>query len=31
VAAYSLQNPVGDVVGILDAFEIEAADIVGHD
>ena len=31
VAAYSLQNAVGDVVGILDAFGIQAADIVGHD
>ena len=31
VAAYSLQNAVGDVVGILDASGIEAADIVGHD
>jgi pimeloyl-ACP methyl ester carboxylesterase len=31
VAAYSLQNAVGDVVGILDAFDIDAADIVGHD
>ena len=31
VAAYSLQNAVGDVVGILDAFGIDAADIVGHD
>ena len=28
VAAYSLQNAVGDVVGILDAFGIDAADIV---
>jgi pimeloyl-ACP methyl ester carboxylesterase len=31
VAAYSLQNAVGDVIGILDAFDIGAADIVGHD
>ena len=31
VAAYSLQNAVGDVVGILDPSGIEAADIVGHD
>jgi pimeloyl-ACP methyl ester carboxylesterase len=31
VAAYSIQNAVGDVVGILDAHGIEAADIVGHD
>ena len=31
VAAYSLQNAVGDVLGILDAFGIDAADIVGHD
>ena len=31
VAAYSLQNAVGDVVGILDAFGIDAAGIVGHD
>jgi hypothetical protein len=31
VAAYSLQNAVDDVVGILDAFDIDAADIVGHD
>ena len=31
VAAYSLQNAVGDVVGILDAFGIDEADIVGHD
>jgi len=31
VTAYSLQNAVGDVVGILDAFGIEGADIVGHD
>ena len=31
VIAYSLQNAVGDVVGILDAFGIDAADVVGHD
>jgi pimeloyl-ACP methyl ester carboxylesterase len=31
VTTYSLQNAVGDVVGILDALGIEAADIVGHD
>jgi pimeloyl-ACP methyl ester carboxylesterase len=31
VAAYSLEKSVGDVVGILDAFNIDAADIVGHD
>ena len=31
VAAYSMQNAVSDVVGILDAFGIDAADIVGHD
>ena len=31
VSTYSLQNAVGDVVGILDALDIEAADIVGHD
>jgi pimeloyl-ACP methyl ester carboxylesterase len=31
VAAYSLQNAVDDLVGILDAFDIDAADIVGHD
>jgi pimeloyl-ACP methyl ester carboxylesterase len=31
VAAYSLQNRVGDVVGILDGFDIDATDIVGHD
>jgi pimeloyl-ACP methyl ester carboxylesterase len=31
VAAYSLQNAVSDVVGILDALGIDAADIVGHD
>jgi pimeloyl-ACP methyl ester carboxylesterase len=31
VAAYSLEKSVGDVVGILDAFNIDAAEIVGHD
>ena len=31
VAAYSLQNVVSDVIGILDVLNIEAADIVGHD
>ena len=31
VAAYSLQNVVSEVVGILDALNIETADIVGHD
>jgi pimeloyl-ACP methyl ester carboxylesterase len=31
VAAYSLLNAVADVVSILDAFNIEAADIVAHD
>lgn len=31
VAAYSLQNAVGDAVGTLDGFVIDAADIVGHD
>jgi len=31
VGAYSLQNAVSDVIGILDALGIEAADIVGHD
>jgi pimeloyl-ACP methyl ester carboxylesterase len=31
VAAYSLQNAVSDVVGILDALGIDTADIVGHD
>src|ERR1700730_6814526 len=29
--AYSLQNAVCDVIGILDRFGIDAADIVGHD
>ena len=29
--AYSIQNAVGDVAGILDGLGIEAADIVGHD
>jgi pimeloyl-ACP methyl ester carboxylesterase len=31
VAAYSLQNAVADLVGILDALGIDAADIVAHD
>jgi pimeloyl-ACP methyl ester carboxylesterase len=31
VAAYSLQNAVADVVGVLDALGIDAADIVAHD
>ena len=31
VAAYSLQNAVGDLVGILDALGIGKADIVAHD
>ena len=31
VPAYSLQNVVGDVVGILDGLGIGAADIIGHD
>ena len=31
VPAYSLQNVVGDVVGILDGLGIGPADIVGHD
>ena len=31
VGAYSLQNAVCDVIGILDRFGIDAADIVGHD
>jgi pimeloyl-ACP methyl ester carboxylesterase len=31
VTTYSLQNAVDDAVGILDAFGIEVADIVGHD
>lgn len=31
VAAYSRQNSVADVVGILDALRIDAADIVAHD
>ena len=31
VAAYSLQNVVSDVIGILDALKIETAEIVGHD
>src|SRR5579864_1541853 len=31
VAAYSLQNAVADLVGILDALGVDAADIVAHD
>ena len=31
VTAYLLENAVADVVGILDAFDIGAADIVAHD
>jgi len=31
VAAYSLQNAVADVVGILDALSIDTADFVAHD
>src|SRR2546426_3308724 len=31
VAAYSLRNGVADVIGILDALGIDAADIVAHD
>lgn len=31
VTAYSLENAVADVVGILDALAIDAADIVAHD
>ena len=31
VAAYSLQNAVADLVGILDALGIDKADIVAHD
>jgi pimeloyl-ACP methyl ester carboxylesterase len=31
VAAYVLRNAVADVTGILDALEIEAAHVVGHD
>src|SRR5271155_5095560 len=31
VAAYRLQNVVADVTGLLDAFGIEAAHVVGHD
>ena len=31
VAAYSVQNAVADVVGILDALDIDAADMVAHD
>jgi pimeloyl-ACP methyl ester carboxylesterase len=31
VAAYSLREAVADVIGLLDSYGIEAADIVGHD
>src|ERR1700740_666184 len=31
VAAYRLQNVVADVTGLLDAFGIETAHVVGHD
>jgi len=31
VTAYSLENTVADVIGILDALDIDAADIVAHD
>src|ERR1700736_5112152 len=31
VAAYSLQNAVADLIGILDALGIDAADTVAHD
>jgi pimeloyl-ACP methyl ester carboxylesterase len=31
VAAYRLQNVVADVTGLLDAFGIQAAHVVGHD
>lgn len=31
VAAYSLQNAVADLLGVLDALGIDAADIVAHD
>ncbi|MBV8813435.1 MAG: alpha/beta hydrolase [Verrucomicrobia bacterium] len=31
VAAYSLQNALSDVVGILDALGIDKADMIGHD
>jgi pimeloyl-ACP methyl ester carboxylesterase len=31
VAAYSLQNSVADVIGILDVLGIDEADVVGHD
>ncbi len=31
VAAYQLQNVMADVTGLLDAFGIEAAHLVGHD
>jgi pimeloyl-ACP methyl ester carboxylesterase len=30
VAAYSVQNAVGEVLAILDAFGIDAVDIIGH-
>jgi pimeloyl-ACP methyl ester carboxylesterase len=31
VSAYSLQNAVGDALGVLDAHDVGAADVVGHD
>jgi pimeloyl-ACP methyl ester carboxylesterase len=31
VPAYSLQNVIADVIGILDRLGIAAADILGHD
>jgi pimeloyl-ACP methyl ester carboxylesterase len=31
VAAYRLRNTVADVIGILDALEVETAHVVGHD
>jgi pimeloyl-ACP methyl ester carboxylesterase len=31
VAAYAMRNAVADVIGILDALGIDAADVVGHD
>jgi pimeloyl-ACP methyl ester carboxylesterase len=31
VSAYSLQNAVSDALGVLDAYGIGAADVVGHD
>ena len=31
VAAYSLRNAVSDVVGVLNALGVDAADVVGHD